>query len=399
MRNFVNIVISICALFAVGCQQYSEASDPCINIAAIHNSNYTIEGGSISYDIDIYFNLLVSRYVTDDEINLYCKADDYDYHVPVTNLRGDDSNKVVGSVSIPLEAFNQRAEGNPDLLMTNSWTLYLVADNGDVISKANLGRFEYTSISISDVKVADYSCKGSTVQYIVKIRTDSNLTEQMSFVASVDNGTTLVGEVISLYAGVATVSFSLPVSNLKIDYNSYSATSYEPFSIYAADRDGTALSNKIELYFHYNKTPRITFLTLDQLDTEDYNGSDGDWDKTTRYSFTYSVEGALFISDVYGYLIGNWTTTGKQDSFEVSIQDAQYDGGLWWISYYSDLSARKDYLQIRGASGSREIISDNSIQFYYDGSGGVTLTLVDSDSVTESTTRTDGTAPNRCSRY
>ena len=383
MRTIYKILVSLLALTTASCQQFTQVANTPKIILAIASNDYTVKEGMVCYDIEITFDLLIHQNVGDSNFNLFLKADDYDYAVPITGIRGDNTKTISGNVAIPLEAFNQRADSNPYILQTKSWTLYHLADNGDVINKVNMGCFAYTNLKIANFEVLDYYFAEDVISYTVSMNVTGVLNSSTLKIKYSNGSIDAYSQDIVVSGDKITAVIDIPKSSLYIDYNNYRAESSK-FTISLTTDSGTDLAAISDITFSYNRKPVIEMTSVELLRTEDYSEDGSSQNKKSYYTFDFVVDGTLFMSDLYTYYIGNWTNVGKQSSILTSFYDSGYNAGEWWISYDNTASSI-DYKQLRATLPNAEIVADKSIVFDTNSSGELSIYLIDSNDVTENT--------------
>ncbi len=164
---------------------------------------------------------------------------------------------------------------------------------------------------------------------------------------------------------VLTAQVKIPKDAFDIDNSSYYCTAevtYCEIGIYKGTQ--VLCSAKVD-GITYEKQPSIEILSVEQGETQVID--EGGWDTKVNYSYKLKLAGVMFMDEIYEYNIGNWSTPGRNGEYNID-EDGVTGTYSSWIKYSSQTSARTVYSQVRAMVGSREIVSDGSIAYYYSGS-------------------------------
>ncbi len=165
------------------------------------------------------------------------------------------------------------------------------------------------------------------------------------------------------------VSFSFYVNKEDFDVinhsSHYAKSSNFSFGVYVETQDGYhELYDEQDFDFEYDKEPQVTICNLVQGST--YMIDEGGWDRKTEYTYNISVDGGLFIDQIYDYYVGSWTTPGIHGYVSV-IADADYNTSNAWVEFSSEKNPHTNYKYYVAIVNGVEKRSTNQIVYQFNG--------------------------------
>lgn len=178
---------------------------------------------------------------------------------------------------------------------------------------------------------------------------------------------------VSFVATVPKSAFAISVSQ------DYCSASTSAFVLGLIDKDMEVITASGYTAFNYTRQPKITLVSVEQSEAEvgDFSEGTHNWDRRTMYKPVMKSDGALFYDSFCSYATGSWVSEGLGSSW-----NRWWDGEVYWpngikLTYYSSSSSHTSYISYVSTVADYYIVSDNSICFYFDGNGNVSIYISD----------------------
>ena len=162
-----------------------------------------------------------------------------------------------------------------------------------------------------------------------------------------------------------THEFALEKSKMKLDYTTYTAKNDEKYYVcaYVVYEEGgqpveSEVINSIKLV--YDRKPLMTMINLSVGSTVNM----GSYSKT-YYSYECTIDGALWMDELYGISYGPWEATNKL--FSVAPGDGTLSYTNAWVIFPVSSQVHYDYTYIGASVSGNELKSTNYLYRYYYG--------------------------------